>query len=330
MDDYLHTRSSAQVVASILVAVGVGLFAAGGWLVSYARPLHPPTEHAIHAIGFGLVAGLLLGSLHARRSARVKEGKDDLIDDLDAQVDVMRVAQRAFSAFEDGFLFRRFFIGQARALAQEMEAAAGRQSLDVTPRGHTTRPLLASLTGIDSDICKFVHHLDNNEFFFSSRHSIDFFVRIYEAVEAEEIRQVQRVFVYQDFTTAWSDLGTQRLLAFHENVARFEWRMISTADFRALGEDEDIYDAHLDLDLYGGRYAYLSSQRPHNGSQASGTFVAANAEVKRYEDFFELVWHRASAETPSALGTCTSIDALFTDERRRVHETASPVSSARC
>jgi hypothetical protein len=311
-------RLPVWLKACICLCIAAAL--AFGWLVSFSRPFHAWHGHAVQALIVGVLALVLLASLLVRREPPLRDEEkavhDDLLSEFESHVAAMLAAQRNYAMFEDGGLFRRFFIAQARQLAQEMDAAAGRQSLDVTPRGHTTRPLLDSLTGEPSDVCKFVHHLDNNRFFFQSRHSIDFFLRIHTAVQKGQIKLVRRVFVYpdgepHDFDAIWNNPQTQRLLAFHENVEGFEWRMISAEDFSVLGLDEDIYDAHLDLGLYGGRYAYLSSQRPRSGSQASGTFVAAKAEVARLDEFFELIWQRGATHGPTALGPCATVEDLF-------------------
>jgi hypothetical protein len=215
-------------------------------------------------------------------------------------------------SFDASGLFNTVLKEELGSIGREMEIAAIKQSLDVTPRGHTTKPLLASMQGTSKDLCRFVHHLDNNDFF-TSPHSRDFFERVFSRVTKDKkILEVRRLLVSYGQESSQHEL-TRRLIAFHKNVDGYDWRMIDWNVFDALAREEGYLDEHLDFGIYGDHYLYLSNQRPSDRRQvASGTFVAAQAEIKRYTDFFDFVWERLPVPNPETCeGSCATPEALF-------------------
>jgi hypothetical protein len=217
------------------------------------------------------------------------------------------------------------FAEQIDRLARDMEAAGIRQSLDISPRERTSRPLLLSLDGDESDICLFVHHLDNNAFFMTESHSIDFFRRVFDALHKNRIREVRRLFVSYDVARERADPATQRILEFHQNIDRFEWRAVSLALYSELATDASLYEGRLDFGVYGDRYVYVSNQRPRGPGQAIGTFIAARPEIKRYAEFFDTAWKNADINSGKIGGTggCSSLEELFRLDPDAVH--APPV-----
>lgn len=220
--------------------------------------------------------------------------------------------------FDRGLLFKTIFSEQLGDLARDIESATARQTLEVSPRARTTRPLLASMDGAEDDHCRFVHHLDNNNFFFTDMHSKDFFRDIDDAVKAGKIRTVRRLFVSYDEAAEQQDLATIRLVSFHENAEDFCWCVIREEDYRDLIADEGIADGRLDFGLYGSRYVYVSSQRPHEGG-SFGSFIGAEADIARYDTFFERAWHvgRRPGHFARHLDATHDTDGVFSDDGGR-------------
>jgi len=213
--------------------------------------------------------------------------------------------------FEDGILFSAVFADHISQLTLDIEAAAVQRQLEISPREHTTRPLLQSMTGADTDVCFFVHHLDNNDFFFASTHSTDFFLRVLKATEAGAIRSVQRLFVSHHPAAEKADERSHRLMEFHENVKAFDWRVIGAVQFAELARDANHYEDRLDFGIYGERYVYVSTQRPTRGD-AAGVFLAARSEVERFTNFAATAWDNARKDFGfGGHGPCHDLTSLF-------------------
>jgi hypothetical protein len=297
------------------LALCVGLGGAWYLLVSLAHGIGLRVGEAcviaVSAAGIGLTlwSSARARALHPRGHKADEQDQEDLasllggIDRCSTQI----------ASFDGSELFNTVFKEEVAAIAREMEIAAIKQSMDVSPRGHTTRPLLACMHGSATDICRFVHHLDNNSFF-TSPHSRDFFERVFAevTVEPKRITEVRRLLVSYGEESSQDEL-TKRLMAFHGNVDGYDWRIIDWALFDALGREEGYLDEHLDFGIYGDHYLYLSNQRPSDRRQvASGTFVAAQAEIKRYTTFFNFVWERLPVpDSNKCEGSCASPEALF-------------------
>lgn len=220
---------------------------------------------------------------------RSKGDLEDPGDGLEKMLERIRVAYKELDRFDRGKLFTSYYSELIEQLTLEVEVAAGRQSLDVTPRGNTTRPLLGSLTGEESDCCLFVHHLDNNEFLVS-HHSRDFVERIFAALLDGNVRHVRRLFVAYG-RHPLEDAASRKLAALHQNLERADFRIISVEEYEGLTHDEGFLEEHLDFGVYGTKYVYVSNQRPADRRMvASGTFIASKADVQRYTDVFESAW----------------------------------------
>jgi len=213
--------------------------------------------------------------------------------------------------FEDGVLFSSVFSDHVNQLSLDIEAAAVQRQLEISPREHTTRPLLQSMVGAETDICFFVHHLDNNDFFFTSTHSTDFFLRVLKATESGAIHSVRRLFVSHHPAAEKADKRTPRLLEFHENVKAFDWRIIGAGQFAELARDANHYEDRLDFGIYGKRYVYVSTQRPAR-RDAAGVFFAAATEVERFTNFADTAWDNAHKDfTFGGHGPCRDATSLF-------------------
>jgi hypothetical protein len=272
-----------------------------------------------------------------------KRNGDDLLSDAPADlkaalasIDSIRDAALKLREVDPDGLFIAVFNRQIDLLAREMQASAATQILDSSPMGHTTKPLLAVMKGEDADrensIGRFIHHFDNNDFFFHSAHSRDFFERVFQAKKNGLFSEVRRLLIeYPEPQTDGSvrsgpvtrerrfesvtrdDPWASRLIGFHMNVPGFNCRIIDVASFNARVQDEGFLAEHLDFGIYGKHYVYLSAQRPSDYlDRATGSFVAAKVEIERYVALFDYLWdHATDPKTTGFVDSCDDIESLF-------------------
>lgn len=264
---------------------------------------------------FGGMAILALGQATRARQASAHEAEPDASSEVHPEmarsVDTIIAAHAKIVGFERGELFSDVFVGHFSQFALEIEAAAVRQTLEVAPTAHMTRSLLACMTGEDDDICRFVHHFDNNDFFFG-RHSRDYFERSTDALADGRIRTIRRLFV--DSGSGLEDERSRRLIGFHKNVRGYDCRVMGTADFHAVAVDNGFPEEHLDFGVYGDKYVYVSNQRPltTGASPPVGIFVAAAVEIKRYTDLFDDLWSKGTDQPEGfVIDPCASVQELF-------------------
>jgi len=299
-----------------VVALGACGLLGGAWYV-FVSETHGVLLHIGQACIIGssaavVVVIVLTGVPLPKAPPEVVEHESEKRASLTKLLDGISRCWDQIDSFDQSNLFNTYFEEELSATAREMEIAAIKQSLDVSPRGHTTKPLLASMDGAAGDICRFVHHLDNNDFF-TSPHSRDFFERVFSRVSKDKkITEVRRLLVSYGDESSEHEL-TRRLIAFHQNVEGYDWRMIDWNLFDALAREEGYLDEHLDFGVYGDHSLYLSNQRPSDRRRvASGSFVAATAEIKRYSEFFDFVWDRLPIpDREKCEGSCSSPEALF-------------------
>jgi hypothetical protein len=149
-----------------------------------------------------------------------------------------------------------------------------------------SRPLLESLTGIDSDVIRIVHFLSANDALFDP-HESQWFSTVLGAVESRKVVEVRRLLVSVDDVEEGTELSL-RLMRFHAHTPNFEYRLIKKPYFERLTRSFRLQGAFVDFGLYGSRYLFRGIS--YDTDDFVGVYSREAATIERYLNFFDACW----------------------------------------
>jgi uncharacterized protein YhbP (UPF0306 family) len=211
--------------------------------------------------------------------------------------------------------FYSLYFERALELFEETigEAASNRELLVDENHLSTTDMLLSSFSGLDSDVARFVHYFEDNEWMFETW-AKNYCVRVWRLVQLRKLKEVRRLFIYRDPDEQTSD-RSKRLMEFHGANEHYDYRVLSEATYKNIVRDFHMRERFKDFGIYGDWCVYrtLAASPEH----IEGVFSASERKVRVYQSLFERCWDDAQEPPPNARTAMTPAE-LFGEQDRPV------------
>jgi hypothetical protein len=193
------------------------------------------------------------------------------------------------------------------------EAASNRELLVDENHLSTTDMLLASFSGQDSDIARFVHYFDDNKWMFETW-AKNYCFRLWHLVQKRKLKEVRRLFIYRD-PGEKSLEQSKRLMEFHSANDHYDYRVLSESTYKNIVRDFHMRERFKDFGIYGDWYVYrtLAASPEH----IEGMFSASERKVRVYQSLFERCWDDAHTPPPATRGAMSPTE-LFGEPERPV------------
>ena len=182
-------------------------------------------------------------------------------------------------------LFTEYFTRAIEKFEDQINVASSKRELVVNElHVSTTSMLLHCLFGRESDLLRFVHYFQDNEFMLDVW-SRGYYTLIVKMIEERHIREVRRLFVYTD-RSQLDDPTSKRLIEFHLRQRGYDCRVISDADYKKLIKDANL--GTLDFGIYGDLYVYET--RYATAQRIEGIYSSAPSRVRSFIEAFDNCW----------------------------------------
>lgn len=211
--------------------------------------------------------------------------------------------------------FYSLYFERALELFEETigEAASNRELLVDENHLSTTDMLLASFSGRDSDIARFVHYFEDNVWMFDTW-AKNYCFRVWRLVQSRKLKEVRRLFIYRDPQEQTLD-QSKRLIEFHAANEHYDYRVLSEETYKNIVRDFHMRERFKDFGIYGDGYVYrtLAASPEH----IEGVFSASERKVRVYQSLFERCWDDAQTPPPATRTGMTPAE-LFGEYDRTV------------
>ncbi len=183
-------------------------------------------------------------------------------------------------------LFQSIFKGKISELEKSILDAAQRGELQIAPSDFaTSRIILGIFDGSASDIIRDVYLFDDNEYFFSV-FSKQYFYNVSELVRKGKIHQVRRLLLFST-EDELHDSRSIRLMNFHAVTRGYSYKLMKMEEYQLLMRDYGL-DIPRGMTIYGTRYVYHSAMSRPNSIM--GIWSNNTSTIESYLSFFETCW----------------------------------------
>jgi len=183
-------------------------------------------------------------------------------------------------------LFQFIFDEKISELEKSILDASERGELQIGPGDLiSSSNILGIFNGKASDIIRDVSLFDDNEYFFSV-YSIQYFYNVYKLVQGGKINQVRRLLIFST-EDQLRDLKSIKLMNFHAVTRGYAYRVMKMEEYQILMRDYGL-DIPRGMTIYSTRYIYRSAaSRPIS---SLGIWSKNASTIESYTSFFENCW----------------------------------------
>jgi hypothetical protein len=279
----ISVLSAANIVVSITVTLIIDLF--------QKTELEPANSILLGMVLF--CATSLLESLYFLAELRIRAVREEELWDVHEPADSRLASMRkSLRTIEKGVdprtdIFLKYFHQKIHDLESDIRHTANTLELRVDSGNlDLSRPLLDSLTGVESDIIRIVHLLSHNDDLFNP-HEAQWFNTVLRAVDNRKVIEVRRLLVSVNDDEENHELS-RRLMRFHTHTPHYDYRLMRKPYFERLARSFRLQGSFVDFGLYGIRYLFRGIS--YDADDFVGMYARDATTIDRYVKFFDMCW----------------------------------------
>lgn len=153
----------------------------------------------------------------------------------------------------------------------------------------TTDMLLASFSGREQDVARFVHYFQDNDWMFDTW-ARNYCVRLWDLVKSRKLREVKRLFIVREpGEEGWEQ--SKKLMEFHGANEHYDYRILPEETYDHIVHDYHMREQFKDFGIYGDWYVYRTIAAAPE--RIEGMFSSSERKIRDYQHLFQKCWDHA-------------------------------------